>query len=156
LGNEKRFLKAAKEVMNISSKPDDKTMLSLYSLYKQATEGDVAGGLPASGGIVAIAKYRAWKKQKGKDSEEAMQEYADIVDGLLERSKQISGIESWNGRTVLISGSSRGLGRAMALRFAEEGANLVLLGRTLDADDGKGSLNETAEMVESVGGSSGL
>ena len=152
MGNEKRFLKAAKDVMNIDSKPDDKTMLLLYSLYKQSTEGDVTGGLPASGGIVAIAKYRAWKKMKGKDSEEAMEEYADIVDDLLERSDKISDIDSWNGRTVLISGSSRGLGRAMALRFAEEGANLVLLGRTLDADDGKGSLNETAEMVESVGG----
>ena len=152
MGNKKRFENAAKQVMNISSKPDDKMMLLLYSLYKQSTEGDLTGSLPVTGGIAAIAKYRAWKKLKGKESQEAMNEYADLVDNLLERSENTSEVESWNGRTVLISGSSRGLGRAMALRFAEEGANLVLLGRTLDADDGKGSLNETAEMVESVGG----
>ena len=149
---EKNFKKAAKEILNISTRPDDKTLLMLYSLYKQATEGDVSGGLPISGGIPAIAKYRAWKKQKGKSSEDAMAEYIEHVAVLLERSEQISEIESWNGRTVLISGASRGLGRAMALRFAEEGANLVLLGRTLESDDGKGSLKETAEEVESAGG----
>ena len=152
MSNEKQFMKAAEEVMSLSSRPDNKTMLLLYSLYKQSTEGDVSGGLPVSEGIAAIAKYRAWKKLKGKDSQEAMKEYIAIVDDLLERSEKISDIKTWKGRTVLISGSSRGLGRAMALRFAEEGANIVLLGRTLDADDGKGSLNETAEMVKSAGG----
>ena len=152
MSNNKRFNKAAKDIMNLNNRPDNKTLLLLYSLYKQATEGDVNGGLPAGGGIPAIAKYRAWKKQNGKSSEDAMSEYVDLVAILLERSEKITDIESWKGRTVLISGASRGLGRAMALRFAEEGANLVLLGRTLEADDGKGSLKDTAEQVESVGG----
>ena len=119
--------------MNLNNRPDDKTLLLLYSLYKQAIEGDVNGGLPVGGGIPAIAKYRAWKKQSGKSSEDAMSEYVDLVAIILGRSEKITDIESWKGRTVLISGASRGLGRAMALRFAEEGANLVLLGRTLRA-----------------------
>jgi citronellol/citronellal dehydrogenase len=152
MSNEKRFSASAREIMNLSNRPDDKTLLLLYSLYKQATEGDVSGGLPISGGIPAIAKYRAWKKQKGKSSEETMAEYADLATVLLERSEKSSHIESWNGRTVLISGASRGLGRAMALRFAQDGANLVLLGRTLESNDGKGSLKDTAEQVESAGG----
>ncbi|MBT6972761.1 MAG: SDR family NAD(P)-dependent oxidoreductase, partial [Euryarchaeota archaeon] len=152
MSNKKRFNKAVKEIMNLNNRPDDKTLLLLYSLYKQATEGDVSGGLPVNGGIPAIAKYRAWKKQKGKSSDDAMSEYANFVSVLLERSDKISNIESWKGRTVLISGASRGLGRAMALRFAAEGANLVLLGRTLESDDGKGSLKDTAEQVESMGG----
>ncbi|MGB6523603.1 MAG: SDR family NAD(P)-dependent oxidoreductase, partial [Candidatus Acidiferrales bacterium] len=33
------------------------------------------------------------------------------------------------GRTILITGGGTGLGRSMALRFAELGANLFLLGR---------------------------
>jgi len=152
MSNEKRFKKAAKEIIDIPTQPDDKTLLLLYSLYKQATKGDVSGGLPVSGGIIAITKYRNWKKQKGKSSEDAMAEYIELVAVLLERSESISEIQSWNGRTVLISGASRGLGRAMALRFAEEGANTILIGRTLEANDGKGSLKETAVEVESAGG----
>src|SRR6266576_5328092 len=35
----------------------------------------------------------------------------------------------FNGKTVLISGGSRGLGLELARAFAEEGANLVLLAR---------------------------
>src|SRR5438105_14187241 len=35
----------------------------------------------------------------------------------------------FNGKTVLISGASRGLGLELARAFAEEGANLVLLAR---------------------------
>lgn len=152
MSHEKNFKKAAKEIMNLTTKPDDKTLLLLYSLYKQAIEGDVSGRVPISGGIPAIAKFRAWKKQKGKSSQDAMAEYIDLVAVLQNRSEKVQVIESWKGRTVLISGASRGLGRAMALRFAEEGANLVLLGRTLESDDGKGSLTQTAEEVESAGG----
>lgn len=38
-----------------------------------------------------------------------------------------------SGRTALVTGASRGLGRAIALGFAEAGANVVVASRKLDA-----------------------
>ena len=49
------------------------------------------------------------------------------------------------GKTVVITGGSRGLGRAMALGFAEAGANIVVASRKLDSCD------ETAAEVEALG-----
>ena len=40
-----------------------------------------------------------------------------------------------DGQTALISGASKGIGRACALEFAALGANLVLVGRDEDALD---------------------
>src|SRR5579863_3496744 len=49
------------------------------------------------------------------------------------------------GRTILITGGGTGLGRSMALRFAELGANLFLVGRR------KEPLEETAEAIRVKG-----
>ena len=66
----------------LSSKPDNTTLLSLYSLYKQATEGD-AGDAPSNPfDFVAKAKHNAWEGQKGKSKDAAMQEYIDLVEKL--------------------------------------------------------------------------
>lgn len=61
------------------------------------------------------------------------------------------------GRTVVITGAGRGLGRACALRFAEEGADLVLL--DVGEDIGgvpyplstSGQLTHTAKLCEERG-----
>jgi NAD(P)-dependent dehydrogenase (short-subunit alcohol dehydrogenase family) len=49
------------------------------------------------------------------------------------------------GRTILITGGGTGLGRSMALRFAELGANLFLVGRHEEP------LKETCEAIQSKG-----
>lgn len=52
-----------------------------------------------------------------------------------------------SGKTALITGAARGIGRAIALRFAVEGANLVVCDLNLD------SLREVAVEAESQGAS---
>ncbi|MCE9626138.1 MAG: NAD(P)-dependent oxidoreductase [Deltaproteobacteria bacterium] len=57
------------------------------------------------------------------------------------------------GKTILITGSSRGIGREMALRFAKDGANLIITGKSI-AEGGKlpGTIYSVAEEVEAAGG----
>ncbi|MEU4994870.1 glucose 1-dehydrogenase [Streptomyces sp. NPDC021622] len=53
----------------------------------------------------------------------------------------------FTGRTALVTGGGSGLGRAIALAFAAEGANVVVAGRT------EGTLKETVGLIEEAGGS---
>lgn len=50
------------------------------------------------------------------------------------------------GKTAVITGASRGLGRAMALAFAEEGANVVIAARS------EGEIAELAAEIQDRGG----
>ena len=58
----------------------NETLLELYSLYKQATVGDVEGDRPGGFDFRGAAKYDAWEKRRGMSSDEAMQAYIDLVD----------------------------------------------------------------------------
>ena len=78
-----QFEQATATSKTLTEKPDNETLLSLYSLYKQSTQGDVSGEAPANPfDFVAKAKYNAWEKLKGKSKETAMQEYIDLVNML--------------------------------------------------------------------------
>ena len=57
----------------------NETLLELYSLYKQATEGDVQGDPPSGFDFRGAAKYAAWEKRRGMSADEAMQAYIDLV-----------------------------------------------------------------------------
>ena len=80
-------LKAAFEAAVAASKqlpekPDNMTLLKIYSLYKQATEGDVEGKRPGFTDMVGRARYDAWAAVKGQGADEAMQEYIDLIESL--------------------------------------------------------------------------
>lgn len=77
-----QFEAAAAAAQNLSKRPDNDTMLKLYSLYKQATTGDVQGKRPGFTNPVGRAKYDAWKKEKGMSQDDAMQQYVDLVEEL--------------------------------------------------------------------------
>jgi diazepam-binding inhibitor (GABA receptor modulating acyl-CoA-binding protein) len=80
-------LKAQFEAATVAAKqtkkrPDNPTLLKLYSLYKQATDGDVKGDRPGGFDFVGGAKFDAWAKLKGMSKDEAMQTYIKQVERL--------------------------------------------------------------------------
>jgi len=78
-----KFEQAAQDVKGLSSKPDNDTLLKLYSLYKQGSSGDVSGKRPGMLNPVGRAKYDAWAKLKGTGQDNAKQQYVDLVSSLL-------------------------------------------------------------------------
>ena len=76
------FEKAVIDSKLLPSKPDNDILLQLYSLYKQATEGDINIAPPAMFDFVAKAKYDAWTKLKGVGTDDVMQQYITLVDSL--------------------------------------------------------------------------
>ena len=79
---DERFTQASEEVKNLPERPDNETLLKLYSLFKQGTKGDVSGPVPGIMDFAGRAKYQAWERLKGSAQEEAQQSYIDLVDQL--------------------------------------------------------------------------
>jgi acyl-CoA-binding protein len=77
-----KFEAAAAAAKQTRKKPDNATLLKLYSYYKQATKGDVKGDRPGAFDFVGGAKYDAWSKLKGMDKSEAMTSYIKQVEKL--------------------------------------------------------------------------
>ena len=77
------FEAAVANSKTLSEKPDNDTLLKLYALYKQATEGDNTGEGPANVfDFVAKFKHEAWAKLAGVSKDDAMQQYVDLVTKL--------------------------------------------------------------------------
>ena len=77
-----RFEAAAAGARQTKKRPDNATMLKLYSYYKQATEGDVKGERPGGFDFVGGAKHDAWTKLKGMSADDAMTNYIKQVERL--------------------------------------------------------------------------
>ena len=77
-----QFEQAAIDVKDLSERPDNDTLLRLYALYKQGSEGDVSGEKPGFFDFVGTAKYEAWGKLKGTAKDDAMKKYVDLVKKL--------------------------------------------------------------------------
>jgi acyl-CoA-binding protein len=75
-----QFEQAVKESKSLTERPNNEMLLNLYSLYKQATEGDNTTEAPTNiFDFVAKAKHSAWEALKGTTKENAMQQYIDLV-----------------------------------------------------------------------------
>lgn len=79
-----RFEQAVANSKRLTKRPSNETLLQLYSLYKQATEGDNAQDPPTNPfDFVAKAKHDAWTNLRGKSAATCMEEYIVIMEGLL-------------------------------------------------------------------------
>jgi acyl-CoA-binding protein len=76
---QKKFDAAAKAVTKLPKRPDNDQMLELYSLYKQASDGDVSGARPGMLDFTGRAKFDAWAKRKGTTRDAAMKSYVALV-----------------------------------------------------------------------------
>jgi len=76
------FEQASQDIQRLSERPDNDTLLQLYSFYKQATEGDNTGNKPGFFDFVGTAKYEAWARLRGTSQEEAQRRYIDLVKKL--------------------------------------------------------------------------
>ena len=59
----------------------------------------------------------------------------------------------FQGKTIFITGASRGIGRAIALKLAAEGANIAIVAKTVQEDNRLGgTIHSVAEEVNNAGG----
>ena len=77
-----QFAQAQAESKNLSERPDNMTLLKIYALYKQGSSGDVDGKRPGFTDMVGRAKWDAWNELKGTSSDDAMQQYVDLIESL--------------------------------------------------------------------------
>ena len=73
------FDKAMADSKNLSERPDNATLLKIYALYKQGSTGDNTEKKPGFSDMVARAKWDAWTKLKGTPTDDAMQQYIDLI-----------------------------------------------------------------------------
>ncbi|MBE2258777.1 MAG: acyl-CoA-binding protein [Candidatus Accumulibacter sp.] len=77
-----QFEAAVASSRDLPERPDNATLLKLYALYKQASDGDVEGRRPGFADMVGRAKYDAWAALKGTESAAAMTEYVALIENL--------------------------------------------------------------------------
>ena len=59
----------------------------------------------------------------------------------------------FKGKTAFITGASRGIGEAIALKLATEGANVVIVAKSVEEDPRLGgTIHSVAEKVNAAGG----
>lgn len=76
------FEKAAGAVKSLPERPENETLLQLYALYKQGSEGDAHGDKPGFFDFVGVAKHEAWEKLRGVSREEARSRYVQLARDL--------------------------------------------------------------------------
>ena len=78
----KQFEAAVANSKKLTERPDNSTLLKIYALYKQATEGDNTEKRPGMMDMVGRAKWDAWNSLQGTAQDAAKQQYIDLIESL--------------------------------------------------------------------------
>ena len=79
---QEQFQAAVVASKQLPEKPDNPTLLKIYALYKQGSAGDATGDRPGFTDMVGRFKWDAWNELKGTSTEEAEQQYIDLIESL--------------------------------------------------------------------------
>lgn len=79
----REFELAAKDIKRLGQRPDNDTLLKLYALFKQSSQGDIRQSQPGFFDFVGTAKHEAWAKLHGMSVDEAMRQYIALARQLL-------------------------------------------------------------------------
>jgi diazepam-binding inhibitor (GABA receptor modulator, acyl-CoA-binding protein) len=77
-----QFDKASEDAKALKSRPDNDTLLKMYALYKQGSEGDNAGKRPGLTDPIGRRKYDAWLAEKGTSQDDAKKAYVALIKTL--------------------------------------------------------------------------
>ena len=75
-----KFEAAVANSKSLTERPDNATLLKIYALYKQASVGDNSDKKPGFTDMVGRAKWEAWNGFKGSSTNDAMQQYIDLIE----------------------------------------------------------------------------
>ncbi len=79
---QEQFEQAQLDSKTLSERPDNMTLLKMYALFKQGSNGDAAGDRPGFTDMIGRAKFDAWAALAGTSIEDAQQQYIDLVEDL--------------------------------------------------------------------------
>jgi diazepam-binding inhibitor (GABA receptor modulating acyl-CoA-binding protein) len=77
-----QFTQAQADSKNLPERPDNMTLLKIYALFKQASNGDATGERPGFTDMIGRAKFDAWEQLKGTSQDDAKQQYIDLIEEL--------------------------------------------------------------------------
>jgi len=77
-----QFTQAQADSKNLPERPDNMTLLKIYALFKQASNGDANGERPGFTDMIGRAKWDAWHALAGTTKEAAQQQYIDLINSL--------------------------------------------------------------------------
>lgn len=76
------FEQAQRDAKQLTERPDNETLLDLYALFKQATQGDNRTAQPGGFDFVGKAKWDAWTAKQGMTPDAAKAAYVALIASL--------------------------------------------------------------------------